>query len=72
MSLEQKMNDLECQLAFQDDTIEKLNQTVIEQNKQIRFLLKHFQKLQAQVVALQEDNSAQPGGRLEDEKPPHY
>lgn len=72
MSLEQKINDLECQIAFQDDTIEKLNQTVIEQNEQIRLLLKHFQKLQAQVVSLQEESGSASQQNLLDEKPPHY
>ncbi|NVJ60265.1 MAG: SlyX family protein [Gammaproteobacteria bacterium] len=72
MSLEQRINDLECQIAFQDDTIEKLNQTVIEQNEQIQMLLKHYHKLHAQVITLQEDSSSQNNGQILDEKPPHY
>jgi len=69
MNIEQRVTDLECQLSFQDDTIETLNQTVIAQRKQIDELSHQISKLSTQLTTLQneqnDDNTA-------DERPPHY
>ncbi|PWK49257.1 SlyX family protein [Pleionea mediterranea] len=69
MSQNQKLMDLECKLAFQDDTINILNDTVIAQQKQIDELMHHLQKLQAQMVSLREQQGSDPAGH---ELPPHY
>ncbi len=68
--LESKITDLECKLAFQEDTVDQLNDTVIQQQKQIETLVNYLQKMQAQITSLQEDNSVMP---VEQEPPPpHY
>ena len=64
MELDARMDDLECRQAFQDDTLQALNDVVVEQQRSI-------ERLQLQVAALIK--------RLEDVQglvgeapPPHY
>lgn len=68
--LEGKVTDLECKLAFQEDTIDQLNETIIQQQKQIDTLVNYLQKMQAQISTLQEDNSIMPAEQ--EPPPPHY
>jgi SlyX protein len=68
MTVEARMNDLECRLAFQDDTIQSLNDVVVSQQRQI-------DRLQQQMVALVKRQEEQPSQfALEDNHtpPPHY
>ena len=68
MSLEQRVNDLESRLAFQDDTIQALNDVLVEQQRVV-------DRLQLQMAALlkrQEEMSGQFGSFEEDAPPPHY
>lgn len=69
MNQDQKLTDLECKLAFQDDTLDILNNTVIAQQKQIDDLLQTLQKLQAQVISLREQQGS---NSIDHEPPPHY
>ena len=45
MELDARMDDLECRQAFQDDTLQALNDVVVEQQRSI-------ERLQLQVAAL--------------------
>ncbi|WP_426206263.1 SlyX family protein [Pseudomonas sp. TWP3-1] len=68
MSLEQRVNDLESRLAFQDDTIQSLNDVLVEQQRVV-------DRLQLQMAALlkrQEEISGGFGVFEEDAPPPHY
>ena len=69
MELDARMDDLECRQAFQDDTLQALNDVVVEQQRSI-------ERLQLQVAALikrLEDVQGLVGGPGEDEPPPpHY
>lgn len=68
MSLEQRVNDLESRLAFQDDTIQALNDVLVEQQRIV-------ERLQLQMAALlkrQEEMVGQFGSFEEDAPPPHY
>ncbi|VEF12534.1 protein SlyX [Pseudomonas fluorescens] len=68
MSVEQRVNDLESRLAFQDDTIQALNDVLVEQQRVV-------DRLQLQMAALlkrQEEMSGQFGSFEEDAPPPHY
>ena len=64
-----KLVDIETQLAYQDDIIQSLSDTIYQQQKDIDLLKKQVQIL---VKRLQEamDNRADSG--LSNEKPPHY
>ncbi|WP_462382478.1 SlyX family protein [Pseudomonas sp. Marseille-QA0892] len=69
MSLEQRMDDLEMRLAFQDDAMNTMSEELIQQQRIV-------ERLQAQVAALvkrQEELMTQVGqGSAEETPPPHY
>ncbi|MGF6557735.1 SlyX protein [Pseudomonas sp. S30_BP2TU TE3576] len=68
MSLEERVTDLESRLAFQDDTIQALNDVLVEQQRVV-------ERLQLQMEALlkrQEEMVGQFGSFEEEAPPPHY
>lgn len=67
--LESKLIDLESKLAFQDDTIEKLNSVVTQQQVQLDHLNLQVEKLQEWIKNLQPSNIA---SSSEETPPPHY
>jgi SlyX protein len=65
---EERINDLESRLAFQDDTIQALNDVLVAQQRVL-------ERLQLQIAALakrQEENSSQFGLSEDESPPPHY
>ncbi|MEN5090257.1 SlyX family protein [Pseudomonas protegens] len=68
MSLEERVTDLESRLAFQDDTIQALNDVLVSQQKIV-------ERLQLQMSALlkrQEEMVGQFESFEEEAPPPHY
>ncbi|AJZ94589.1 SlyX family protein [Pseudomonas simiae] len=68
MDLLDRVNDLESRLAFQDDTIETLNDILVTQQRAV-------ERLQLQMTALlkrQEEMSGQFETSEEEAPPPHY
>ncbi|MCY1271583.1 Protein SlyX [compost metagenome] len=68
MSLEMRIADLESRLAFQDDTIQTLNDVLVGQQRAV-------ERLQLQLAALarrQEELLSQFGSSEEEAPPPHY
>ncbi|BAN50166.1 SlyX family protein [Metapseudomonas resinovorans] len=68
MSLETRIADLESRLAFQDDTIQALNDVLVEQQRVV-------DRLQLQLAALakrQEELLSQYGPGDDEAPPPHY
>ncbi|EJN22133.1 hypothetical protein PMI36_03292 [Pseudomonas sp. GM79] len=68
MSLEERVTDLESQLAFQDDTIQALSDVLATQQRAV-------ERLQLQMVALlkrQEEMVGQFESFEEEAPPPHY
>jgi SlyX protein len=68
MSLEERVMDLESRQAFQDDTIQTLNDVLITQQRAL-------ERLQLQMAALlkrQEEMGGQFETFEEDAPPPHY
>ncbi len=71
-SLEARIEQLETQLAFQDDVIEQLNQQVIRQDQALTQLQAQVQLVYSRLKTLAQNL---PGGNNEsplDERPPHY
>lgn len=66
-TLSERIDTLETRLAYQDDTIETLNQTITAQWKQIDRLTRQITQLNAR---LQEAEASAPGPA--NERPPHY
>ncbi|MBT8767600.1 SlyX family protein [Metapseudomonas boanensis] len=68
MSLEMRIADLESRLAFQDDTIQALNDVLIAQQRVV-------DRMQLQLAALarrQEELLSQFGSVEDEAPPPHY
>lgn len=67
--MEERIEELESRIAFQDDTIQKLNDVVVGQQYQIDQLVAQFktlsEQLQAVAPALVADES-------QETPPPHY
>ncbi|MEO8491052.1 MULTISPECIES: SlyX family protein [unclassified Pseudomonas] len=68
MDLQDRVTDLESRLAFQDDTIETLNDILVAQQRAV-------ERLQMQMTALlkrQEEMGGQFETSEEEAPPPHY
>jgi SlyX protein len=68
VSMEERVTELESRLAFQDDTIQALNDELVVQQRLL-------ERLQLQVAALakrQEDISGQLESTEDEAQPPHY
>ena len=66
-SLSERIDTMETRIAYQDDTIETLNQTITAQWKQIDVLTRKIAELGER---LQEAEAHAPGAA--NERPPHY
>lgn len=62
-----RLRALEEKFEYQEQTIDSLNEVIIDQQKQLTLLTDQVHALKSQMSATQEDNS--PG---EDPPPPHY
>ena len=69
--LQPRLDELESRLAFQDDLIERLNEVVSRQDRELAALMKRLADLEARLQDLGESIGAQAsaGGH---EVPPHY
>ena len=67
MSLEIRINDLESRLAYQDDTIQALNDVLVDQQRLL-------DRLQLQLAALvrRQDEQQNQFGSDDNQPPPHY
>ena len=66
--MEQQIEDLQTRLSFQEDTIEQMTKTLVEQQNEmyeIRHMMKHLQKQLAAMAPSDIDANI-------DEVPPHY
>lgn len=64
--------ELQSKLAFQEHTLEELNQVITEQQKQIDRLEQQVLLLRDKCEALEDAQSAPQSGAQQQEKPPHY
>lgn len=67
--IKQEIETLEVKLAYQEDTIESLNQTVIEQQSKIKHLEKQMELI---IEKIKSERSSGDGISNEIERPPHY
>ncbi|OCX90789.1 MAG: hypothetical protein BFD77_05930 [Pseudomonas sp. CO183] len=68
MDLESRVTDLETRLAFQDDTIQALNDVLVEQQRAMQRM-----QLQLRALAKRQEEMQMPLDAGEDEAPPpHY
>lgn len=69
--IEQQLEDLQTQVAFQDDTIEQLNKVITKQDTIIRKLEERFLVLGEKLQDMQSQLPSKPFNPA-DELPPHY
>ena len=63
--------DLQTRLAFQEDTIEDMNLTIVRQQKEIDLMQKEIFQLKELVEEIRGSRTAGEG-EIEHEVPPHY
>jgi SlyX protein len=68
---EARLDELETRLAFQDDLIESLNETVARQDRELVALSRRLAALETKIEDLAEAATAG-GGQPRHEVPPHY
>ncbi|WP_248917009.1 SlyX family protein [Pseudomonas entomophila] len=68
MSLEMRIVELETRQAFQDDTIQALNDEVVEQNR----VIERLQLQVAELIRRHEEMVGQYADGGEEPPPPHY
>ncbi|MCM8914959.1 SlyX family protein [Pseudomonas inefficax] len=68
MSLEIRMVELETRQAFQDDTIQALNDVVVEQGR----VIERLQLQMAELIKRYEEMVGQYGSEGDEAPPPHY
>ena len=68
VDLQARVADLETRLAFQDDTIQTLNDVLFEQQR----LLERLQLQLGELARRQEDMQGALGAEEDEAPPPHY
>jgi len=68
MSLDARIIELETRQAFQDDTIQELNDVVVEQGR----VIQRLQLQMAELIKRYEEMVGQYGSEGEEAPPPHY
>ncbi|MFC1689496.1 SlyX family protein [Pseudomonadota bacterium] len=69
--IQSRLDELESRLAFQDDMIETLNETITRQDRDLVRMELRLQALADKLKDLAE-SSAMPGASAAHEVPPHY
>lgn len=67
--MEQRLTELESRVAFQEDTIQKLNDVVVRQQAHLDKMLLELNTLTEQVKDLA---PAMGAGEIQEPPPPHY
>ncbi|MDW6002081.1 SlyX family protein [Vibrio mangrovi] len=67
--LENRINDLECQLAFQEDTIEALNNALTQQQQAISRMQEQMKFIAGRLKTFNESHIAD---QSQETPPPHY
>jgi SlyX protein len=67
--LKARINDLECQLAFQEQTVEELNDALSQQQVQLTRMQEQMSFMVNKVKSLSSSNLAD---ESEETPPPHY
>jgi len=69
MDLEQRINEVETRLAFQETTLQELNEALTNQQLQLSQLQSVLEKLRERIIELA--SNMQPDATVEP-PPPHY
>ncbi|MBU0483558.1 MAG: SlyX family protein [Proteobacteria bacterium] len=67
--MDERLVELETRVAFQDNTLEELNEVIISQQDQIDLLNREVKLLKEQMLGL---HGSRDDYKTEDPPPPHY
>jgi SlyX protein len=67
--MDDRLIELESRIAFQDHTLQELNEVIVRQQREIDALRRELEALRAQLKTLA---PALVAGRSEETPPPHY
>ena len=67
--MDNRLIELETRLAFQDNTLQELNDVVVRQQREIDTITRELEALKAQLRTLAPEMVA---NRADDAPPPHY
>lgn len=70
-AMEQRVVELESRLAFQDDLLERLNEVIARQDRELERLAQRLRALEARLAEVAEA-AASAGPSAGHEVPPHY
>ncbi|MDB4837772.1 SlyX family protein [Marinomonas sp.] len=65
--IDQRIDDLEIKLQFQEDTIDSLNEVLVRQQKDILLITEKFNLVSKQLESYKQQQTIHEG-----ERPPHY
>ncbi len=68
---ETRLEELESRLSFQDDLVERLNDVVARQDRELVLLRERLRRLEAKLEEIGQSLGG-PGGDSGHEVPPHY
>ena len=69
-TLEERLGELEAQIAHQDKTLQDLSDVIAEQSKSIGCLLSAMEVFKDRLFSMEE--TAKESNKPADDKPPHY
>ena len=70
--LKTALAELQSQLAFQEDTVQALNDALASQQQEILVLRRQVELLKQRLDEQAADQEQTVAGPIEEEKPPHY
>lgn len=67
--MEERLAELESRVAFQDNTIQELNDVLVKQQQQINLLTSQYRELKQQLQAIEPSSLIE---EAQETPPPHY
>ena len=72
MRLRNKLEDLQVKYSFQEDWLQKLNEIIVNQQKELALIKSEIQGLKEELIILQANQEIAQSIDIKIEKPPHY
>lgn len=70
--MQERLEDLEAKFSFQEDTLQQLNEIIVQQRRVTDELTQKVAWLEGQVAELLAEKDSSRSLSTEGEKPPHY
>lgn len=70
--LQNKLEELQIKYSFQEDWLQKLNEIIVNQQKELALIKSEIQGLKEELIILQANQEIAQSIDIKIEKPPHY